>query len=59
MKNKDLNRHQLQAIKSVVRGLKNVVKSQRHNPGFLVDRMNIHKSINQLNNLLDRYKEAE
>lgn len=59
MRDKDLNRHQLQAIKTIVGRLNNVQKSRRHNPGHLVDRMNIQKSINKLNDLLDRYKKED
>lgn len=56
---KKLHRVQLDSVKNILGRLKTLRKSQRHHPGYLVDRNNINQAINQLDDLLNRYKKED
>jgi len=59
MKDRGLVRVQVDSVKNILGRLKTLRESRKYNPGYLVDRNNINKAIHQLEDLLDRYKEAE
>ena len=59
MKDRELDRVQVDVAKNILGRLKTLRESRKYNPGYLVDRNNINKAIHQLEDLLDRYKEAE
>jgi hypothetical protein len=59
MKNKKLHRLQVDSVGNILGRLKDLRKSYRYHPGYLVDRNNITRAIIELEDLLDRYKEVE
>ena len=59
MKDRGLVRVQVDSVKNILGRLKTLRESRKYNPGYLVDRNNINKAIRELEDLLDRYKEAE
>jgi len=56
MKDRGLDRVQVDVAKNILGRLKTLRESRKYNPGYLVDRNNINKAIHQLEDLLDRYK---